>query len=176
MKADHLADEAEIHRLKARYCRFIDTKQWDGLRGLFHPDARFEGFGSAPQGADVDTFVAGVSNRLMHAISVHHCHMPDVVFLGNGHARGTWAMQDHLQWPHAIEMRELGSADGFVGFGFYEDEYRRSDGAWKICFSRLVRLRIDALPDTAVFRPRVSYDSHTDWLPTSIASAGDAPD
>ena len=32
-----------IHQLKARYCRFIDTKQWDRLASVFTADARFEG-------------------------------------------------------------------------------------------------------------------------------------
>ena len=40
-----------IAETKARYCRFIDTKQWERLASLFTSDCRFEGLGSAPPGA-----------------------------------------------------------------------------------------------------------------------------
>ena len=39
-----LLDLEQIRQLKARYCRFIDTKQWQLLRTLFTDGARFEGF------------------------------------------------------------------------------------------------------------------------------------
>ncbi len=41
-------DRFEIHQLKARYCRFLDSRQWLSLRALFTDDARFDGLGSAP--------------------------------------------------------------------------------------------------------------------------------
>jgi hypothetical protein len=136
----------DIRALKARYCRYIDTKQWDRLRGLFSADARFEGFGSAPDGSDADAFVRGVSTRLKDAVSIHHCHTPDIVFFGPSRARGVWAMQDHLEWPQPIRLKEAPEARGFVGFGHYEEEYVREAGAWKMHLLRLTRLRIDPLP------------------------------
>jgi hypothetical protein len=141
----------QIRTLKARYCRFIDTKQWQALRGLFSSGARFEGFGSAPDGSDADAFVAGVSSRLAQAVSTHHCHTPEIVLLTPTRARGVWAMQDHLQWPHAIALRELPDATGFVGSGHYEEEYVREEGQWKMAFLRLSRLRIDPLPAGTAF-------------------------
>lgn len=156
-----------IRALKARYCRHIDTKQWDRLRGLFAAGARFEGFGSAPDGADADTFVAGVSTRLAEAVSVHHCHTPDIVFLGPDRARGVWAMQDFLEWPQAIRLKEAPEARGFIGHGHYEEEYVREGGTWKMNFLRLTRLRLDplpaggAFPNAAALRP-----ASPDWLDT----------
>ncbi len=49
----HLLSLELIAQLKARYCRYIDTKQWDRLGSLFADDCKFEGLGSAPAGADV---------------------------------------------------------------------------------------------------------------------------
>ena len=57
----HMLDIESISQLKARYCRFIDTKQWERLRGLFAADARFEGFGPALFGADVDALSSGAA-------------------------------------------------------------------------------------------------------------------
>ncbi|AWB33162.1 nuclear transport factor 2 family protein [Orrella marina] len=136
-------DELAIHQLKARYCRYVDTKQWAQLRTLFTDDARFEGFGSAPDGSSADQFVAGVSKRLETAISVHHCHMPELAFNGEGQAKGIWAMQDFLQWPSPIVLREAPDAVGFTGYGHYEEAYRRENDQWLICFMRLTRLRVD---------------------------------
>lgn len=154
----------EIRVLKSRYCRAIDTKQWDLLRSLFTHDARFEGFGSAPDGADPDTFVKGVAARLRDAVSVHHCHTPEIVFFDADLARGIWAMQDVLEWPEAMQLKEMPNARGFVGFGYYEEEYRCVDGRWKMHFLRLTRLRVDALPIGEKRAGAALRKVSTDWL------------
>lgn len=159
-----LLDLEDIRALKARYCRAIDTKQWEQLRKLFGPDARFEGFGSAPDGADADAFVAGVSSRLAQAVSVHHCHTPEFVFLDADRARGVWAMQDHLEWPQPLALKEAPQARGFIGYGHYEEEYRRIDGKWHMTFLRLTRLRIDPLPRGKPSKPIVSLRASANWL------------
>ena len=141
-----MADEREeIKELKAKYCRYIDTKLWSKLPDLFVETTRFEGFGSAPTGASVTDFVRGVSGRLQDAISVHHCHTPEIVFLSSNHARAVWAMEDYVEWPLGTEIREVPGHSGFKGYGHYEEEYRKLDGAWRISFMRLTRLRIDPL-------------------------------
>ena len=61
----HLHDMLEIHALKAAYCRYVDTKQWRRLQALFTDDVVFEGFGSAPAGASLATFIAGISSRFL---------------------------------------------------------------------------------------------------------------
>ncbi|CAM9917774.1 unnamed protein product, partial [Phaeothamnion confervicola] len=61
---DYLLCVDAIRQTKARYCRYIDTKQWERLSSIFTSDCHFEGLGSAPPGADVAMFVQGVSSRL----------------------------------------------------------------------------------------------------------------
>jgi hypothetical protein len=159
-----LWDMARIHQLKARYCRLIDTKQWEQLRTLFAADTRFEGFGSAPSGADVDTFVRGVSERLQDAVSIHHCHMPEIAFLDPDRARGVWPMMDYLEWSNGLSPREASGSRGFCGYGHYEEEYVRDAEGWKFSFIRLTRLRIDALaPGHPELRP-VALKASSDWL------------
>lgn len=159
-----LLDLEAIHQLKARYCRFVDTKQWDRLRALFTPETRFEGFGSAPTGAGVDEFIGGISSRLARVVSVHHCHMPEIVFPGPDRARGIWAMMDVLQFPPGEAPREAPGSRGFRAYGHYEEAYRRDGEVWRFCFMRLTRLRIDPLPDGHP-EPRTGLlAASPDWL------------
>lgn len=147
MDADlrRLHDLERIKQLKARYCRYIDTKQWDRLRAIFAPDVRFEGLGSAPTGATLDDFITGISGRMKTAVSIHHCHTPEIEFTGPDSARGVWAMMDFVDWPNGPNPRETPDSRGFFGYGHYEEEYRRLDGEWKISFLRLTRLRVDPI-------------------------------
>jgi len=153
-----------IHQLKARYCRFIDTKQWARLSSLFTPDARFEGLGSAPSGATVEMFVSGISARLAKVVSIHHCHMPEIYFLAADRARGIWAMMDYLEWPEGGEPQEARGYRGFTAYGHYEEEYRRTPDGWRIAFLRLTRIRIDPLAQPAPRSDRARVVHSPDWL------------
>ena len=161
----HFLDLERISQLKAGYCRFLDTKQWDRFRTLFAPDARFDGFGSAPSGSDVAAFVQGVANRHKDSITVHQCHMPEIVFTGPDKARAIWAMMDYCEWPAGYSPKEAPEARGFYGYGHYEEEYSRIDGEWKISFLRLTRLRIDPIPDDNALPRPVRVPASKDWLP-----------
>ena len=158
-----LLDLQEIAHLKSRYCRCVDLRQWEALRKLFTREARFEGFAAAPNGADAETFVTGVAQRLAGSVTVHHCHQPDIDLTGPNAARGVWAMMDYNEWPHAIGLPGAPRAVGFRGYGFYEEEYRRVDGAWKIYFMRLTRLRVDPL-EPNVARPFPNQAGRSTWL------------
>jgi hypothetical protein len=136
-----LLDIEEIKGLKARYFRFLDTQRWDDWALVFATDAVLE----VPE-ADVvttgrDEIVRGVSHALAGARTVHHGHMPEIEITGPDTARGTWAMQDYVEWAPA----DGGERTGLVGYGHYHEEYVREDGAWRIARSHLARLRVDPL-------------------------------
>lgn len=138
-----LLSREAIKETKARYFRFLDTKQWERLRGVFADDARVE---SSKVWEDPDTFIADLSALLATATTAHHGHMPEIVFTGPDAARVLWAMFDYVEWPQGGLP---GAPDPYAiqGYGHYEEEYRRVDGEWKIAFLRLTRLRVDELPD-----------------------------
>lgn len=127
----------ELRRLKARYCRFVDTKQWDAWRWVFTSDVEFAGL-SAPF-ASLDEFIDTERRRLGDAVSVHHCHTAELELTGPTTATGVWAMCDYVEYPWDGERR------GFTGYGFYDEDYRLEDGSWKISRLRMERLRIDPL-------------------------------
>ena len=133
-----MSDDIEaIRQLKARYFRFLDTKDWDGWGTVFATDAVLE----VPE-ADVvengrDAIVTAVSGALEGATTVHHGHMPEIELTGPDTATGIWAMEDYVEWTEA--------GAGLRGYGHYHEDYVREDGEWRIAKSRLVRLRVDPL-------------------------------
>jgi hypothetical protein len=131
-----------VARVKARYFRHIDRKEWEGFRELFVDDVEIDvtddmqavGLDrSRGRSTGADGFVRRVARMLDGVVTVHHGHMPEIDVLGPDSARAIWAMEDRLEFP-----------DGRVteGAGHYFEEYRCVDGAWKIARLRLSRIRL----------------------------------
>lgn len=138
----------DIKRLKARYFRFLDTKQWDDLASLFAPDAAISGInareGSAPEMPPFHfpsprAFAEAMCQSLGPAITVHHGHMPEIDIRSPTEATGIWAMDDLLH--HAVAGPYYKTLHGW---GHYHETYRKSDETgWRISNLRLSRLCID---------------------------------
>jgi uncharacterized protein (TIGR02246 family) len=138
-----LVDIEDIKRLKARYFRTLDRKEWDEFGQVFSTDAHLE----VPEGAvdehGREAVVASVSGVLEGVRTVHHGHMPEIEITGPDTARGVWAMFDYVEFPAS----EAGERVGLRGYGHYTEEYVREDGEWRIKHLHLSRLRIDSLDD-----------------------------
>lgn len=128
-----------IRRLKARYFRCIDTKDWAGLRDVVCDDIDIDVHAdSGRRYAGGDAFVASVQRTLTDAVSVHHGHMPEIEMTSSTTATGIWSMEDEIWFPEGAPIRYL------HGYGHYHETYRREpDGQWRIATMRLVRLRRD---------------------------------
>ena len=138
---EQLEEIEAIKRLKARYFRHMDRKDWDAWGQVFAEDAVLE----VPEVDMVVTgreeIVASVSGALVGTQTVHHGHMPEIELTGPDTATGTWAMADYVEWPQAEGEARV----GLQGYGHYIEEYVRADGEWRIARSRLERLRVDPL-------------------------------
>lgn len=136
-----LVDIEDIKRLKARYFRTLDHKDWEGFGQVFARDAHME----VPEG-DVsehgrEAIVAAIGTVLDGVRTVHHGHMPEIEITGPDTARGVWAMFDYVEFPAA----DGGQRVGLQGYGHYTEEYVREDGEWRIAHLHLSRLRVDPL-------------------------------
>ncbi len=135
MSAPNFADWLAICNLKARYCRCLDTKDWDGYAAVYTEDAVLDTTGSG--GARVegrDAAVAYVRSSISEdTITTHHVHAPEIEIAGD-EATGVWAMQDRNIWPSGRKL---------LGFGHYHERYRRVDGEWLISESRLTRINME---------------------------------
>ena len=123
-----------IKQLKARYFRFLDTRNIEGLHSVFTEDAsaRFKG-------PDYDFDLNGWpaleafyrKSFSADAFGMHNGHHPEIEVSGD-HATGIWYLQDiFVQLKHDITV---------MGSALYEDEYRRENGVWRIATTGYVRL------------------------------------
>lgn len=130
------ADWLAITTLKARYCRMLDTKDWDGYAALFTEDAVLDTSPAGGFGPIIgrDVFVPMVRGSLASAKTAHHVHAPEIRMEGDV-AHVVWAMQDRVHMP------DRGMS--FTGYGHYHERYVRDGGQWKIAFSQLTRLHMD---------------------------------
>lgn len=122
-----------IRQLKYRYFRFLDLKRWDDLRELFVEEATcaYASGAYSHRGRDaiLDFLVGALGRSTM--LTAHHGHHPEIELTGPDSARGTWAFEDTvIDTQHQITIR---------GAAFYEDEYVKRDGAWKLLHTGYVR-------------------------------------
>ena len=133
------ADDIEdIKRVKARYFRCLDTKDWPGLRAVFTDDLvadSTEAGGQVVTGADA--FIAFLQEVLADATTVHQGHMPEIELTSASTATGIWALHDIVIWPTGLRLD---------GHGHYHETYARTDAGWRIATSRLTRLHADLHP------------------------------
>lgn len=143
MTLDELTAIELIKQLKARYCRFLDTKDWDGYANLFAHDATLDvDTGVSTSGGDPRPIPqqcgrlairSGISGTLRDAITVHHCHTPEITLTSAVTASGIWAMEDIVELP----------GSRLNGQGHYNETYVIEEGEWRIASLHLTRTRID---------------------------------
>jgi SnoaL-like domain len=132
----------QIKRLKGRYFRCMDTKDWDGFQAVFAADAAMDTTQEAPDmevvhgNEKIRRFVEGAVGPV---VTVHHGHMPEIEITSPTTARGVWAMQDFLQMPEGSPL----GMKSMTGYGHYTETYELVEGDWLIKTLVLTRLRRD---------------------------------
>ncbi|MBX7430750.1 nuclear transport factor 2 family protein [Mycobacterium sp. Y57] len=130
-----LLEIEEIKKLKARYCRLLDTKDWLAWRSLFSDD--FHSDTSASGGKVIvgaEEFVAFTRKSLGDNATVHQVHAPEIDLTSPTTARAVWALEDVVRLAPGVNLR---------GYGHYHETYEKVDGHWLITASTLTRLRED---------------------------------
>jgi hypothetical protein len=77
----------EIRHLRAWYCRSVDAKQWEDLKGLLTPDYRHfatntVGAEPAQVAAPAEDYLDRIQRITTGATTVHACFMPDIDLTG----------------------------------------------------------------------------------------------
>ncbi len=130
-----LSDLEEIRQLKSRYFRCIDTGNHAELATCFAEDVSVDyrggGYRLRVSGrADMVEFVASSFNS--DVIAMHHGHTPEISFVDDNTAKGTWYLEDRFINPERDEHT--------VGSSLYYDTYVRTDDGWKIRHSEYDRV------------------------------------
>jgi hypothetical protein len=140
------ADELEaIRQLKARYCRFLDTKDAESWRGVFTTDVVVTlDMAVSTAGADLTTaqaagwsedpanFVPRVMGGLENVATMQPAIQESPTSATT--ATGIWAMEGLLFFgPFFGRAREL------HGAGHYHETYEKQDGRWRIKSLHLTR-------------------------------------
>ena len=138
MTALALSDRDAICELKARYCRLLDTKQWDAWTELFVEEVVLDTSeaGGPPAITGREPAIAMVRANIETARTAHQVHTPEITVVGD-RAIGIWAMQDRVVFENGPSM---------TGYGHYTETYVKLAGEWKIATSKLTRLHIDFTP------------------------------
>jgi hypothetical protein len=126
-----LNGEPELHRLKYRYLRALDLKQWDDFAATLAPDATAH-YGDRLSFTGRDEIVRYMRTTVGPGIiTVHHCQHPEIDIDGD-QATGRWALDDTVI---IVEHRTV-----LRGAAFYEDRYVRLDGEWRIAHTGYERI------------------------------------
>jgi hypothetical protein len=151
-----LVDAQLIGRLKAKYVRFLDLKDWSALEGLFAEGFAFEGQWSSRGGG---LFVQRLSRHLQAASTVHELHAPEIDIASPDAATAIWPFSD------IIDQRHNGVGLYRRGSGHYYETYLKTDGAWRISAMRITRIRVEC----SVFRPDGETRNHTCFSQDELA-------
>ena len=146
-----LADDvAAISRLKYRYLRCLDTKQWADFADCFVPEATadYNGLEFADRAALVAYMEANLGEGML---TMHQVHHPEIDVDGDS-ATGRWYLLDRVIVDAVKFMLE--------GAAFYDDRYVRTPDGWKVAhtgYRRTFELTYDLndLPGMKVSGPGV---------------------
>jgi uncharacterized protein (TIGR02246 family) len=138
----------DISQVKARYCRTLDTKDWEGYAEVFTEDFELDtsAAGGPPPIHGREAAIRMVRAAVENARTAHQVHSPEIKLEGDT-AHVVWAMQDRVVWG-ADRRSTLGYAS-HTGYGHYHERYVRKDGRWRIAAQRLTRLHMDFYAEAA---------------------------
>ncbi len=134
-----MAARIAISEGKARYCRALDTKDWDLLRDLLTEDFVLD----VTDGTDVpvitgrDAALEQIRASIETARTAHQVHLPEME-ITDEEASVIWPMQDRVVWG--------ADKPSLVGYGHYHERWVLRAGQWRLAALRLTRLHIDFLP------------------------------
>jgi hypothetical protein len=122
----------EIRQLKARYFFCSDRKDPAGMRACFVDGPVLIDYGALGcfDTADAVVKIFEDIGCHPHMVEMHHGVNPLIEIDDDTHAHGNWSLQYFLINTQTRGVTQLG--------GYYEDQYAKVDGRWKISATRFV--------------------------------------
>lgn len=131
-RIQRLEDLEAIRALKARYLWCCDRKDPQGMRACFADGPVQIDYGAVGSFDRADALVKVFTDIACHPhmVELHHGMNPQIEILDASRARGTWSLHYFLVNTETQGLTQLA--------GYYDDEYRKDAGAWKISRTRFV--------------------------------------
>lgn len=151
MTPGDLVEIREIEHLKYRYLRHLDLKEFDALGQTLTSDATASYGGGAYQfegrAAIVEFLRTTMSEPEM--LTTHKAHQPEIELIDAETARGVWALED--------KVINIAFGVTISGAAYYDDTYRKVDGAWLIAHTGYRRVYEELAPRPADVRLTASW-------------------
>ena len=126
----------ELTQAKAKYCRTLDTQDWDGLAELMTADVEFgmsDGHSEPQMTVGRDETLALLKSLVAGARTAHQVHSPEIE-LNDDEAQVIWAVQDRAMFDDGTSV---------TGYGHYTERWVRQTDVWKLASLRLSHLITD---------------------------------
>lgn len=134
MTPEDLVEIEQIKRLKYRYARTLDQKDWDGVKECFTEDATASYGGGDQRLEGRDAILRFLRGNLESTsmITSHSVGQPEIELTGPDTATGLWALQDLvIDTSRSFTVR---------GASYYSDEYVKADGEWRLSHTSYKRI------------------------------------
>lgn len=139
----------QVRTSKARYCRFVDTKQWDAFSALFVAAPEILVYDATDQlivSFDArDAYVEACRGYLEGAQSSHQVHNDELAQVSDTEIRAIWSMEDCVIFPEA-DAGATPRPARHHGYGHYHETWVLEDGAWLIARIELRRTILEITP------------------------------
>ncbi len=127
----------ELTQAKAKYCRMLDTKDWNGLAALMADDVEFgmsDGESEPNMTIGRNETLALLKSLVGGARTAHQVHAPEID-LNEDEAQVIWAVQDRAVFDDGTSV---------TGYGHYTERWvHRGGDAWKLASLVLTHLITD---------------------------------
>ncbi|APE14125.1 DUF4440 domain-containing protein [Mycobacterium sp. WY10] len=126
----------ELTQAKAKYCRTLDTKDWNGLAALMVDDVEFgmsDGESEPHMTIGRDETLALLQSLVSGARTAHQVHAPEID-LNEDEAQVIWAVQDRAVFDDGTSV---------TGYGHYTERWVHQGDAWRLASLLLTHLITD---------------------------------
>ena len=129
-RVQQLEDIEAIKQLKARWWFACDTRDIAGMRACYDENDFLIDFGFIGEFTDMDAFIEVFESLACHPshVDMHHGMATEIEMTGTDTASGRWRMRFQLLETEQQQIQLMS--------GFYEDEYARVGGEWKMRVSK----------------------------------------
>ena len=168
---DAMLEIEQIKKMKHRYFRHLDCKQFDAMLALF-ADGASTSYDSGRNSYEGKPAIRAFFDKAMFnpkLLHQHQGHHPEIELTSDTTATGVWYMDDTVHaLEHNLKIR---------GNGIYWDEYVKQDGQWKIQHTGYERVweYSEVLPTDSLTFKSMFDDTELERRAKRVRRAGEPP-